>query len=108
MQVYILYPEAVNLAGSAAVHDLVPNWVSLERVLAVRVLVDERRLLIKTHRVMHHVGTLMPAWAADQVWLASERTDADSTHSGDTLPDLCHELAQPVWGKRSPVKALLT
>ena len=36
MQVYILYPEAVHLAGAAAVHELVPNWESLERVLAVR------------------------------------------------------------------------
>jgi hypothetical protein len=36
MQVYIIYPEAINLAGPAAVHELVPNWESLERVLAVR------------------------------------------------------------------------
>ena len=36
MQVYILYPEAVNLAGPSAVHELVPIWELLERVLAVR------------------------------------------------------------------------
>ncbi len=35
-QVYIVYPEAVNLAGPSAVHDLVPNWELLERVLLVR------------------------------------------------------------------------
>ena len=41
-QVYILYPEAVNLAGPSAVHDLVPNWELLERVLLVRSPLDAR------------------------------------------------------------------
>ena len=36
MQVYILYPEAAELAGLSEVHELVPNWQSLEHVLAVR------------------------------------------------------------------------
>jgi len=48
-QVYILYPEAVNLAGPAAVHDLVPNWNLLERVLSVRAPLDARHILPSDH-----------------------------------------------------------
>ena len=36
LQVYILYPEAVELAGVMEVHDMVPTWLALESVLTVR------------------------------------------------------------------------
>ena len=36
LQIYILYPEAVELAGTAEVHGMVSDWPSLESVLTVR------------------------------------------------------------------------
>ena len=54
---YILYPEAVELAGVCEVHELVPNWPALERVLAVRTLYPNYEMLIL---LKAWIGGLLP------------------------------------------------
>ena len=49
MQVYIIYPEAVELAGIGQVHDLVPNWAALECHLTVRLLDYSGLALYQVH-----------------------------------------------------------